>query len=117
MSRYLFIWVSFLGAVAAYKENRHVGVTLLTDNLKGVSLIVVKTLGYIALFFTLGIMLWGSIIYTKTTAASLGAATGIPFGYMAVSLTFATIGIIGIIAKDAILYYRRLIENKKGGQK
>lgn len=33
VSRYLFVWLTFLGAILAFSENRHVNVTILTANL------------------------------------------------------------------------------------
>ncbi|EEX50683.1 putative TRAP transporter small permease protein [Pasteurella multocida] len=33
VSRYLFVWLTFLGAILAFSENRHVNVTIFTANL------------------------------------------------------------------------------------
>ena len=33
VSRYMFVWLTFLGAVLAFSENQHVNVTILTERL------------------------------------------------------------------------------------
>lgn len=33
VSRYLFVWLAFLGAILAFNENRHVNVTIFTSRL------------------------------------------------------------------------------------
>ena len=33
VSRYLFVWLTFLGAILAFSENQHVSVTMLTERL------------------------------------------------------------------------------------
>jgi TRAP-type C4-dicarboxylate transport system permease small subunit len=105
LGRYFFIWTVFLGTIAAFKDNQHVGVTILIDTLKGKKLLVLKVMGYIATLIAIGIVLKGSIAYTITSMPSLGPATGIPFGIIACSLTVAAIAIIGLVLVDAYKYF------------
>jgi len=106
LSRYFFIWTVFLGTISAFKDNQHVGVTILVDNLKGTKLVIIKILGYIAMLVALGVVLAGSIAYSKTSMPSLGPATNIPFGIMALSLTLAAVSMIGLVIVDMRKYFK-----------
>lgn len=111
LARYFFIWTSFLGAVVAFKEGKHVGVTLLVDKLKGVSQILVKTVADILVIFAMWIVFIGGLNYMKVAAATKSPATGIPFGYIAVSIIVTAVLIITIVI---IEMYKRFKDLKIG---
>lgn len=108
LGRYLFVWISFLGAIAAYKEKRHVGISLLLDHLSGIPKTILTTAGYLVIIGTLVVVFWGSLLYVRTTAASLGPATGIPLACVSISLTIMILAIAGIVLSDMVRYYRSL---------
>lgn len=106
LGRYFFIWTVFLGTIAAFKDGQHVGVDVLIKTLKGTKLLVFKTIGYIAIFIALGVVLVGSISYVRTSMPSLGPATGIPFGIMAFSLTLAMVSMLSLVVVDMVKFYK-----------
>ncbi|MBN2658890.1 MAG: TRAP transporter small permease [Spirochaetales bacterium] len=65
LSRFIFIWISFLGAVLAYKSDEHVGLSFVVDKIK--SQAVRKTLFFIqrlAVLIVLLIMTYYGYIVT-----------------------------------------------------
>jgi TRAP-type C4-dicarboxylate transport system permease small subunit len=97
LSRYFFIWVSFLGAIVAFKDKRHVGVDILTQKLKGVPKKVVETIGDLIMLFAFGVMFFGGISFFLTSATSKGPTTGIPFGFISVSIIVASVAMAGLV--------------------
>ena len=81
-SRFLFIWLIFLGAIGALKDNNHLGFTSLVQRmpptLKKITYIVsnILVVGCLWIFFT------GSLEMTIMTQHTLSPATGIPVAYM-----------------------------------
>lgn len=96
-SRFLFIWLIFLGAIGALKDNNHLGFTSLVQRmpptLKKITYIVsnILVVGCLWIFFT------GSLEMTMMTQHTLSPATGIPVAYMyavGVPVSFAMLAII-----------------------
>lgn len=89
LARYLFIWLCFLGTVAAFKDKQHVGVDILVAFLPRRPKFIVGLIGDVIVLFVLAIMFVGGIAFTRTAGATPGAATGIPFGFMSVAIILA----------------------------
>ncbi|HWQ61704.1 MAG TPA: TRAP transporter small permease [Negativicutes bacterium] len=100
LSRYLFIWLCFLGTVAAYKDKQHVGVDILVTYLPRVPRLIVGLIGDFVVLFVLAIMFVGGIAFTRTGGATPGAATGIPFGFMSVAIIFAAVAMAVLLVID-----------------
>src|SRR5512141_3015004 len=54
LARYLFVWITFLGAAVVIRKRRHVDVTVLTDRLPPGAAKVAYRLADLALVFMLG---------------------------------------------------------------
>lgn len=102
LSRYLFVWVSALGAIVAFKEGRHIGVDILVTALKGKAKKAVLTVGYLITLASFVLVLWGGWQYFMTSAASPGPATEIPFGFISVSIIVVALAILAMTMKDLI---------------
>lgn len=111
LSRYFFIWVSYLGAIVAFKDKRHVGVDMLTSKLKGMPKKVVETIGDLITLFVFGVMFTGGISFFNTSAASKGPTTGIPFGFISVSIIIASLSMAGIVIFNI---YKRFRSKEEG---
>lgn len=64
LSRFMFVWVSFIGIIIANKAGAHVSVSLLTDRLHDTAGLIVRILREIVILVTLGVIFYGSILYT-----------------------------------------------------
>jgi len=94
LSRYLFIWISCLGTIAAYREGKHIGVDLLINALRGTARRTVELIAQVIVFATFVLVLWGGWGYFVTSAASPGPATEIPFGFVSASIMVTALSIL-----------------------
>ncbi len=84
VSRFMLIWLSFLGAVIAFMKNEHLGLDLLVKYLPPIAsralVVLADVLVIIALFF----MTKGGIEMTVDSFASgwVSSAVPIPYGYV-----------------------------------
>ncbi|EJT01992.1 TRAP transporter small permease [Rhizobium sp. CCGE 510] len=58
LAQYLFLWLSYLGALAALMKGRHYSVTLLIDLLPKPMAIAVKALSHIVVIVIFAILIW-----------------------------------------------------------
>lgn len=106
LSRYLFIWLCFLGTIAAFKDGQHVGVDMFVNMMPSKIKKVVVFIGQIITMAVFAVMFFGGIDYMKTGGSSEGPSTGIPFGYMSVAICVASLAMAGILLKQMIRGWR-----------
>lgn len=111
LSRYLFVWVSFLGAMLAYKEGKHVGIDMLVSRLRGGTKLAVKLICQLAVFACLGILGVGSYHYFILTAGDPSPSAGIPFGMISGMSIILTIYMFIYTLRDTIA----IIKDYKAG--
>ena len=99
LSRYLFVWICFLGTVYAFSSNEHVGVDMFLNMMPEKLKKIVAIIGEFITLAVLLLMLWGGVEYIKTGGTSEGPATGIQMGYVSVSICVASIAMIVILLK------------------
>jgi TRAP-type C4-dicarboxylate transport system permease small subunit len=78
MSRYLFVWLSFLGAIAALKEHEHLGVDTLVRRLPIKLQKAAVILSDLLILWVLALVLEGSWKMTIINMDSTAPATGLP---------------------------------------
>jgi TRAP-type C4-dicarboxylate transport system permease small subunit len=82
LSRFLFVWITFLGAIGALKNNKHLGFTSL---IKKMSLPFKKfffALSNLIVMYILYLVFVGSIEMTKLGFMQEAPSTGLPMAYM-----------------------------------
>lgn len=104
VSRYMFVWLAFLGAVLAFSENQHVSVTVLTEKLSPHGRHVLKLLTDAAMLFCCYLIVEGSWIQFQLNLSNLAPISGLPQG-----LTFLASVIAGVLI--GILILARLMTN------
>lgn len=81
-SRFLFVWVVFMGAIGALKDNNHLGFSSLVQAMPP----FIKKLFYLTSNALMILCLWtlfeGSLNMTMMTTESLAPATRIPLAFM-----------------------------------
>lgn len=110
VSRYMFVWLAFLGAVLAFNDNQHVNVAILTDklSLKNRHLLSLVTDGM--MLFCCYLIVDGSWIQFMLNINNLAPISGLPQGitYLASVVAGGLMGIliiarmistVGVIAK------------------
>ncbi len=96
VSRWLFIWMTFLGAIAALREHGHLGVDMVVQKLPAWGKKVCLALGHVVMLFIVWLLFQGSLAQTRinwdvaapTTGASMAIvhASGIVFSVCAAVL-------------------------------
>lgn len=104
VSRYLFVWLAFLGAILAFSENQHVNVTILTSKLSERKRKWLSILTDSAMLFCCYLIISGSWTQFQLNLNNLAPISGLPQG-----ITFLASVIAGGLI--AILILVRLIGN------
>lgn len=81
VSRWLFIWMTFLGAVVALREHGHLGVDMIVQRLPPIGKKICLALGHCLMLFMVWLMFDGSLKQTRinwdVTAPTTGASMAI----------------------------------------
>jgi TRAP-type C4-dicarboxylate transport system permease small subunit len=96
MSRYIFVWIVFLGAIVAYKEKAHLGVDLLVGALPRLGQKILYVINNIIVIGVLVIIIIGGIKMIEVTKNSFGPATGTPVSVLFIASLIAAISMIGL---------------------
>ncbi|WP_110929147.1 TRAP transporter small permease [Bacillus massiliglaciei] len=78
MSRYLFVWLTFLGAIGAYKNKEHLGVDLVIKRLPLGAKKIVNVICDLIILYVLYLILDGSWKMTVMNMDSVTPAVGMP---------------------------------------
>jgi TRAP-type C4-dicarboxylate transport system permease small subunit len=78
LARYLFVWITFLGAAVVIRKRRHVDVTVLTDRLPPAAAKIVYLVSDLAVLFTLGALTWAGAGLAAMAHRQLSAAMDLP---------------------------------------
>lgn len=81
LSRFMLIWIVFLGAVLAYIKGDHLGLDVVTTYLKPAAKRVVLIVADVLVLVALVVMLEGGIVMTADSLASGWVASSIPIPY------------------------------------
>jgi TRAP-type transport system small permease protein len=100
LSRWLFVWVTFMGAVVALRERGHLGTDMLVSRLGARGKKICLGISYIAMLAMCAVVFKGAWEQTKINWSSTSAAMEVSMGYFfAVGLMFSVLGGL-IIARD-----------------
>ena len=84
-SRYLFIWLIFLGAIVAYKDNVHLGVDTLVVKLSVKHRRILFIINNIILAITMGLCVDGTWKITLLTSDQVSSSLQLPMSWVYVS--------------------------------
>jgi TRAP-type C4-dicarboxylate transport system permease small subunit len=96
LSRFLFIWLTFLGAIVAMRDGGHLGVDIVVSRLSRRARFIAVLLAQLLVLACCGVLLWGLLMQHALNAANTGLVTGISLSivYSAAYLCAATIGLM-----------------------
>ena len=98
-ARFLFIYVTFFGAIEAFYHHKHISVDLVTDRLHGISRKVVDIFAILVCMAAMGLLLVGGIQHVLQTADTYSVTTDI-------NMTFIN-SVLPICAASAIIFFLR----------
>ena len=96
VSRYLFVWLTFLGAILAFSENQHVSVTMLTERLSKTKRKILYLFTDVVMLFCCYLIVEGSWVQFQLNINNIAPISGIPTGitYLASVVASVLIGIL-----------------------
>ncbi len=96
LSRFMFIWLTFLGAIVAMREGGHLGMDMVVRLLPGRARRAALLLGQALVLACCGVLLWGLILQHDINVANIGLVTGMSLGivYSVAYLCAASIGVM-----------------------
>jgi len=99
VSRMMFVWISFVGAVVVARRHEHLGVDILTARLTGTPAIVCRVLTNIIIIICCCFLVAGAYDQTITNMSNNAPISGIPMGvvYTAPLTAGVMIGLISSI--------------------
>lgn len=99
MSRFVFVWLVFLGAISALKDKMHLGVDILVGNVPPIIQKILYVLSSAAVLYTIYLMIDGGLKMTILNLDVLAPATGLPMMYV-----FGILIVTGIAMALIILF-------------
>lgn len=82
LSRYLFVYVTYIGAISAMRANGHLGVDTLISRMKPQVQLVMYVVSQALIAVLMGILVHGSYKMVLQNTASKTAALGIPYSVL-----------------------------------
>ncbi|MGR6981582.1 TRAP transporter small permease [Testudinibacter sp. P27/CKL/0425] len=99
LSRYLFVWVTFLGAVLVFKENGHVSVNVLPNKLSPLKRKILFILTDGVMLYCCYLIFIGSYAQMQLNMSNYAPISGIPTGvnFLASVIMSGLIGVLLIV--------------------
>lgn len=109
ISRFLFIWIVFLGVILAAHEHKHVVVNLVVDRLPATPRRVLDVVVQALILGISCLIAWGSWHHIVINRANVAPITFIPYSFLYLPIFLAAVG-SGIVAAHDL--YRLLASGK-----
>ncbi|WP_105479089.1 2,3-diketo-L-gulonate TRAP transporter large permease YiaN [Escherichia coli] len=81
LSRYLFVWLTFIGAIVAFMDNAHVQVTFLVEKLSPAWQRRVALVTHSLILFICGALAWGATLKTIQDWSDYSPILGLPIAW------------------------------------
>ncbi|MBM4306535.1 MAG: TRAP transporter small permease [Deltaproteobacteria bacterium] len=112
LSRWLFVWMTFLGAVVGLNHGAHLGTEVLVKRLGGTGKKIVLAIAYLSMLFVCWLIFSGAWEQTKINLTTISAAMEAPVAFFYASgVVFAVLAGL-ILIRDLF----RLLMGKIGKQ-
>ena len=102
LSRYFFVWITFLGAVLTFRENNHLGIESLVARFSRKGRVACMAIGYLVIMLCSGIFFWGTWKQFDINASMVAPVTGLSMIWV-YGVGLFTGGAMFIIAKERFL--------------
>lgn len=97
MSRYFFVWLTFIGAVVTFRENAHLGVETLVQRFGRRGRLVCLVISDFIILLCMAVFFWGTWKQHPINASMSAPVVGIPMSWIYGVGFFTSIG-IGLLA-------------------
>ncbi len=97
MSRYFFVWLTFIGAVLAFAEHGHIGVETLVRRFGRRGRLVCMAISNLIILFCAGVLFWGTWLQHDINSSMTAAVVGLSMIWVFGVGYFTALG-VGLIA-------------------
>jgi TRAP-type C4-dicarboxylate transport system permease small subunit len=98
LSRWLFVWLTFMGSVVAVRNHSHLGTDALTSRLPMVGRKACYLVAHLLMLFVCGLMFQGAWVQTQINASTSSAVMGVSMaGFYAAGLVFSVLAAMIIL--------------------
>jgi TRAP-type C4-dicarboxylate transport system permease small subunit len=98
LSRMLFVWMTFIGAIVAVAEGAHLGMDSVVSRLPKSGKLLFALLSDAAIIVCCVLLAQGAWTQTILNMGNVAPVSGIPLGYVHVSVLVASVGIVLIVS-------------------
>ena len=106
-ARFLFIYITFFGAIEAFYWKKHIAVDMFVDMFSGMSRKCIEILAILLTMGALGLLLDGGITYVPQTIDTNSVATNVNMAFINSTLPIMAFTAILICLRDLIALVRR----------
>lgn len=106
-ARFLFIYITFFGAIEAFIYKKHIAVDLLVSALAGVSKKTVNVLASLCSLFALALLLYGGIVNVMQTMDTYSVATGVNMALINGTLPIMALAAMVVELRSLLAILRR----------
>ena len=80
--RYIFVWMTFLGAVMAVRNRQHVHMDMLVKSLPNVLQKICALVSYLSMMIFTGVLIYGGFKFVARGSRQISSAMEIPMHYI-----------------------------------
>lgn len=111
LSRWLFVWITFLGAIIALRERAHLGTDILVSRLPPMGRKVCYVLAHLVMLYICWLVFQGSLEQTRINSDVLAPSTQLPQSIVyAAGVVFAVSGAIMLLLDLWLMLTHRLTD-------
>ena len=111
ISRLMFVWLVFLGAVLALRQHKHLGLELLQARLPVPLRRICAIVSHLLILYALWLFLSGSWTQTKIGLTTYSTVLRFPMAFFAFAGVFASVAMIGLV----LINLYRIVTGSPGG--
>lgn len=109
VSRYMFVWLAFIGAILALKDNLHVSVNALVDKLSNKARIYLNIITHLLMLYCCYLILIGSWTQCQLNWSNMAPISGVPIGVTFLASVIASIGMGIVIISRLFTNFKLLV--------
>lgn len=98
--RYIFVWMTFLGAAMAVRDRQHVSLDLVLKSLPDSLQILLLTISYLAMLVFTAVLIYGGIKFVARGSNQISSALEIPMHYVYIVLPLGGALIFAYLIKN-----------------
>lgn len=105
-ARFLFIYITFFGAIEAFYRKKHIAVDMVVDMLSGTPRKVVDICGILLAMGAMSLLLYGGVQYVLQTLDTYSVATSVNMSLINGTLPIMALAALAMQARDLIRLIR-----------